>query len=123
MEDESFLDSGNPRVDGLDTGLWNKRTIAESYQLMKLPVWAATGKANVVAWLSDNRDEMIKTILNKAAKPWYSVSDQDGHHLPAVVGRHDMSPIVEINARLNLALSNLAITNGQTAMPKQIPVG
>ena len=122
-EDGSFLDSRNPKVDGLDIGLWNKRTIAESYQLMKLPVWAATGKANVVAGLSDNRAEMIKIILNKAAKPWYSVSDHDGHHLPAVVGRDDTPPKVEISARLNPALSNLAITNGQTAIPKQIPVG
>lgn len=122
-EDGSFLDSRDPKVDSLDIGLWNKRTIAQSYQLMKLPVWAATGKANVVAGLSDNRAEIIKIILNKAAKPWYSVSDHDGHHLPAVVGRDDTSPKVEISARLNLALSNLAITNGQTAMPKQIPVG
>lgn len=52
---------------------------------MKLPSWAGVSQTNVNVHVPENRDEMIKIILNKAAKPWYGMSDPVDTHLPAII--------------------------------------
>lgn len=56
-----------------------------SSDIMKLPSWASSGQANINLQIPQNRDEMIKIILNKAAKPWYSMSEPVDTHLPAII--------------------------------------
>lgn len=48
-------------------------------------VCAARDLANINLHMSQNRDKMVKILFNKAAKPWYSLSETANPHLPAVV--------------------------------------
>lgn len=52
---------------------------------MKLPTWASNENANIAIRTPETKDEMIKIILNKAAKPWYGMADPVNEHLPAVI--------------------------------------
>jgi hypothetical protein len=56
-----------------------------SREFMKLPRWADKKQANINFQIPQSRDEMIRIILNKAAKPWYSMSKTADTHLPAVI--------------------------------------
>ncbi|KAL2075301.1 hypothetical protein VTL71DRAFT_244 [Oculimacula yallundae] len=59
----------------------------DSLEIAKLPSWAGKRMANVSVQMPKSRDEMVKIVLNKAAKPWYGMSDPVDNHLPAFVQR------------------------------------
>lgn len=78
-----------------------------SRELIKLPSWAGDGMANVSVRIPESRDEAINIILNKAAKPWYGMSEPADTYLPALVQRDPRS----------MDLSDLAIEGGGKSLP------
>lgn len=89
-----------------------------SRELIKLPSWAGEGMANVSVRIPESRDEAIHIILNKAAKPWYGMSEPVDTHLPALVQRDpssmDLSDLAIEGRGKNLP----AIENKKASLPE-----
>jgi hypothetical protein len=59
--------------------------VEEAQPLVSLPNWEGIDDINISITTPSTRDERVKIILNKAAKPWYSLSDSPDVNLPAIV--------------------------------------
>ncbi|KAH6714527.1 hypothetical protein BKA61DRAFT_673850 [Leptodontidium sp. MPI-SDFR-AT-0119] len=77
----------------------NRHSPQGSREISKLPSWAGSGMANINVQLPESRDEMVKIILNKAAKPWYGMSEPVDNHLPAFIQRDPRSAGLGIEDR------------------------
>jgi len=53
--------------------------------LLSLPNWNGIDNITINVRAPIDRDERIRIILNKAAKPWYSLSEPENVNLPAIV--------------------------------------
>jgi hypothetical protein len=70
----------------------------EVQSLVSLPSWAGVDNIDITVHAPTTREERINNILNKAAQPWYSLSDPQDVHLPAVV-RKDTRAIGPLRKR------------------------
>ena len=72
----------------------------ETQPLVALPNWLDIDKIDVSVRAPAAGDNKIKMVLNKAAHPWYSLTDEQDIHLPAVVRKEigALSPSRKRNA-------------------------
>jgi hypothetical protein len=98
--DQAPLRAFRSHDNSLHVQAWPDRGNAHtSREITKLPSWAGPKSANISVRIPQDREEMVKIILNKAPQPWYGMSEPADTHLPAFIQRDQRS----------LDLSGLAI--------------
>jgi hypothetical protein len=89
---QALLSTSPSRQNNIVATRWDKTLgIERSKDIIKLPSWAGIGRVDVDARMPNEPDEMIKIVLNKAAQPWYGMSETENAHLPAFIERDPKS--------------------------------
>jgi len=115
-------------TENLELQLWQTGEAGESsktIELTRLPEWDNIGNVEVSIHMPRSRDEIVRIILNKAAKPWNDFSEAPDTHLPAVIARDQRSlkrvHIYPGDQRLgDCADENTSNTRNGVPLPKRI---